>query len=100
MIKDFLLALPKDTVIIEGEAPGADTIAREEADKIGLVVEKYRAKWNLYGRGAGIIRNTEMRKVGKPDKVVAFHNDIGSSKGTKNMIKQSKAAGITCNINK
>ena len=31
---------------------------------------------------------------GKPDLILAFHNDIENSVGTKNMVKQSKKRGI------
>ena len=82
-----------DTVI-EGEAKGADSIARDEAEKAGLLVDPYPASWNLYGRAAGAIRNTKMLKEGKPDLVVAFNTNIKNSKGTKNMIEQAKKAGI------
>ncbi len=61
-------------------------------------VEKYPAKWNLYGKGAGHIRNKEMIDKGKPDKVVAFHSDISKSKGTRNMINQAKKLGIPTEI--
>ncbi len=98
LIRNFLLTLSKDTIIIEGEANGADKIAREEAEKIGMKVERYPAEWEKYGRAAGPIRNTEMRVKGKPDKVVAFHNDIFKSKGTKNMIEQAKKFGILTEI--
>ena len=98
LIRNFLLTLSKDTIIIEGEANGADKIAREEAEKLGMNVERYPAEWDKYGRAAGPIRNTEMREKGKPDKVVAFHNDISKSKGTKNMIEQAKKFGISTEI--
>ena len=93
-IKNYLLTLPKDTVIIEGEAPGADTIAREEAEKLGMEVIPFEAKRKRYGRGAGPIRNQKMLDEGKPDEVVAFHPDINNSKGTLNMIKKARKAGI------
>jgi len=89
-IKKYLKSLPTGTIIIEGEAPGADTIAREEAEKLGLEVLKYEAKWARYGRGAGPIRNLQMITEGKPNLVVAFHNNIERSRGTKNMLKQAE----------
>lgn len=98
MIKDFLLTLSKDAVIIEGECRGADRIAREEAEKLGMEVIPFEAKWERYGRGAGHIRNQKMLDEGKPDKVVAFHNDITSSKGTKDMIRRAKEADIPTEI--
>jgi len=82
------------TTLIEGEAKGADSIARDEARRIGLEVEPYPAQWDKYGRSAGPIRNRAMLTEGKPDLVVAFHTDIEKSKGTKNMLEISEKAGV------
>ena len=45
-------------------------------------------------RAAGPIRNQRMLVEGKPDLVIAFHDDLESSRGTKDMIKRSLKAGI------
>ena len=39
-----------------------------------------------------------MLEEGKPDKVLAFHEDIESSKGTKHMVKISQEAGIPVEV--
>lgn len=84
-------------VIIEGEAKGADTLAREWAELRGIPVIKFPADWNKYGRAAGPIRNKQMLDDGKPDLVIAFPNGkLDDTKGTKNMVKQARAAGIAC----
>jgi hypothetical protein len=88
----------KPDVVIEGEAPGADTMARLEAEKRGIEVEQYPAMWNRYGRAAGPVRNAQMLKEGKPDLVIAFHNDLSKSKGTKNMVAQTQKAGIQVKV--
>jgi hypothetical protein len=75
--------------LIEGEARGADTLSRIEGAKLGFTILKFPANWDKYPKAAGPIRNTEMLKVGKPELVLAFHNDIKNSKGTKNMIDQA-----------
>ena len=94
-IKKFLSAYPSDTILIEGEAKGADKLSRAAAVSLGwLNIEEYPAQWNIYGRGAGPIRNKKMLTEGKPDLIVWFHNDIENSKGTKNMITVAKKAGI------
>ncbi len=93
-IKRFLSQYPPSTVVIEGEARGADKLARSAAGQLGLFVEQYPALWSQYGRAAGPIRNQQMLKEGKPDLVVWFHDDIENSKGTKNMIKIARKAGI------
>lgn len=82
------------SLIIEGGAKGADTIASQVGEELGIPVKEFAAYWVKYGRAAGPIRNTKMLKKGKPELVVAFHNDIENSKGTKNMLMQAKEAGI------
>jgi hypothetical protein len=80
-------------VIIEGEAPSADSLAREVGEEMNIAVEKYPANWEKFGRAAGPIRNSQMLKEGKPDVVVGFHYNINESKGTKNMLAQAKQKG-------
>jgi len=80
--------------LIEGEARGADTLAREEAELLGLTVLKFPANWQRFHKAAGAIRNKQMLVEGKPDLVLAFHSDIEHSKGTKLMIELAKKAGI------
>jgi len=84
--------------IIQGGARGADTMAFYFARDRGLLCETYRAEWTLYGRAAGAIRNAEMLKDGKPDLVVAFHNDLENSKGTKNMVSIARKAGVPVRV--
>jgi hypothetical protein len=85
---------PQETTLIHGAAPGADSIAAELAVKLGWVkIEAYPAQWADYGRAAGPIRNKAMVKSGL-DLVLAFHPNLAASRGTKNMVKQSEAAGV------
>lgn len=97
-IDAFIKTLPKDTVIIEGECRGADIQSRISAIKHGLEVERYPAKWSKYGMGAGIIRNRQMLDMGKPNLVVAFHENLNKSKGTLNMITQAMGEGIEVKV--
>ncbi len=82
--------------IIEGEARGADTLARQYAEKYGIDVCPFPALWDKHGRAAGPIRNTQMLREGKPDLVVAFL--AKDSRGTQNMIDQAMKAGIDVRI--
>lgn len=94
MIRRELEKLPKNTLIIHGAARGADSIADKVARELGFKKPiKYPADWTKYGKGAGPIRNREMLKE-DPDLVLAFHNSIENSKGTKDMIEISKERGI------
>ena len=82
-----------DLVIIQGNAPGADTIAaRYAALELGIKQEAYRADWHKHGKAAGPIRNQQMLDEGKPQGVVAFQ--LHNSRGTEDMIRRAKAIGL------
>lgn len=95
--QEFILEAIKKVspeLVIEGGAPGADTLARIAASRLKIPVVEFKAEWNTYGRAAGPIRNIKMLVEGKPDLVVAFHDDIKNSKGTKHMLEEAKKRGI------
>lgn len=98
LIRRFLKTL-KPIFVIEGEAKGADTIARQEAEAIGIQVMKFHADWNRYGKAAGMVRNAQMISKGNPNMVIAFHRSLMDSKGTKDMVEKSiKAKILTLHI--
>lgn len=82
-------------VIIEGEAKGADTMAREWAEDKGVNVDAYPANWGEFGKAAGPIRNKQMLEEGQPKLVIAFYDGHREdSRGTANMVAQAKAASV------
>jgi hypothetical protein len=89
LIDEVISLIPKDKydTIIHGDAKGADSLADIIGRVYGFTVIKYPADWNNHGRSAGPIRNNKMLKEGKPDLVIAFHNDLQHSKGTKHMVE-------------
>jgi hypothetical protein len=97
-IENFIRSLPPDTVIIHGNARGADKIAERKAKEHGLTVKGYSADWNRYGKAAGPIRNERMLLEGRPDRVVAFHNDLSKSRGTADMLRQAEKRGVAFEI--
>jgi hypothetical protein len=98
VIEDRLRQLPPNTIIIEGGCRGADLSAREVALDIGLEVVEFPAAWKKYGpKAAGPIRNIKMLKT-KPDLVIAFHDDLGKSKGTKHMVLEARKRKIEVEI--
>jgi hypothetical protein len=98
MIGRVMKALPVEgTTLIEGEARGADTAARDWGFYLGWTVERYAADWDKYGKSAGPIRNRQMLDA-RPDIVFAFHDDIENSRGTKNMVEQATKAGIPVGV--
>jgi len=88
------LNLKPGDVVIEGEARGADLMARGWAEDHDISVEDYPADWKKYGRRAGSVRNKQMLVEGKPDLVIAFFAGPEKSPGTSNMVRQSREAGI------
>lgn len=82
------------TAVIEGEARGADKMARGWAASRNIAVAAFPADWNRYKLAAGPIRNRQMLIEGKPELIVAFHDDLPHSKGTRNMITQAMKAGL------
>ncbi len=93
IIENELKKFPLNTTVIHGEASGADLLGAFVADKLGMEVIPYPAKWHIYKRGAGPVRNQQMLDEGKPDLILAFHDNIKDSKGTKNMINKGIRAG-------
>jgi ABC-type Fe3+-hydroxamate transport system substrate-binding protein len=81
-------------VVIEGEADGADSLAKDAAEYFGIPVVKFPANWQTYGKAAGPIRNLQMIEEGKPDLVIAFHDDVEHSRGTRNMVDQALKKGL------
>lgn len=72
------------TLIISGGAKGADSLAERYASEFSIPTVIYKADWALYGRGAGVIRNTEI--IQNAEVVIAFWD--GVSKGTLDSIKK------------
>jgi YspA, cpYpsA-related SLOG family len=91
---DNLRASVQINSIVEGGAPGADKLARQHAIKVGIFVIEVLPDWRTYGKAAGNIRNQKMLDDYRPDMVLAFHDDIGNSKGTADMMDRAEKAGI------
>lgn len=87
------LAAPEQITLIHGKARGADTIAGEIGAGLDFNVVAVPADWEQYGRAAGPIRNREMLAM-EPDLVIAFHDDLENSKGTRNCVEQAEKLGI------
>ena len=92
-IRKMLAALPQDAIIVHGACQGADAIADVIAKELGMKTEPHPAEWERYGRAAGPIRNEEMLHAGAR-MVIAFHNGLMQSKGTKNMVKLARNANV------
>lgn len=97
LIREALKLLSGQDTIIEGGARGADTMAKGVAEELGLNVEVFKAEWKKYGRAAGPIRNRQMLDE-KPDRVLAFHDNLEESKGTKDTVTEARRRGIPVSV--
>lgn len=79
----------RELFIIEGGASGADHEARLWAARIGVHYATVNALWAHYGNSAGPLRNTAMLNL-QPRLGI----ECTGGRGTANMRKQLKAAGI------
>lgn len=88
----------EDIEIVEGGARGTDSLAKSYAKERGYRYREFAADWNVNGRAAGPIRNSEMVKYlsGKNCKGVFFWD--GVSKGTGDCLKKARKAGIECEV--
>lgn len=105
LVRREIRKLPKDTIVVHGGASGADTYADFAARDMGLVVRQYLAKWDQHGKAAGPIRNKQMIDEEHPDKegvpidrCIAFAPDRNMTKGTRDMVRRSLAAGIPATL--
>lgn len=75
-------------ILRTGDAIGADIIADACAQVLGWPEpERYPAEWKRYGPSAGPKRNQLMVDLEpKADLAIGFHDDLGKSKGTKDML--------------
>ena len=96
VIRGRLAKLPSGTEIIEGGADGADEMARNAADTLGLDVIEYPANWARHGKRAGILRNIKMLDREQPDLVIAFQ--LKRSRGTQHTIDEARKRGIEVEV--
>lgn len=111
-IEDRLFDISLETenlkcTIVHGKAKGADRIADQVANRLGLLTEPHPAMWTVHGddcscypgkeicNAAGPRRNRLMASIGA-DLCIAFWD--GKSTGTKDMIDVARAAGIPVEI--
>lgn len=86
---DSIHAKRNITLLIEGGATGADSLARAWGRSRGVHVATIHALWETSGRGAGPQRNAAMLSL-SPDGVLTFPG----GRGTANMVQQAKDAGV------
>ena len=96
-IMERLKKLPPLSLVVEGGCDGADLMARRIALRLGHDVIEYPANWEGRNKAAGPYRNRRMLSL-PPDLVIAFHDDLENSKGTKDCVNEAKKRGIPVEV--
>lgn len=90
-LKTAMDMLPnKPSVVIHGNARGADALADRWALESGVFVLRMPALWDAQGKSAGIRRNAAMISLAFPEYCVAFPG----GRGTAGMVELRRKAGI------
>jgi len=82
--------------LVCGGAMGVDWWAMKWALRNEVTLHVVPARWKLYGKGAGPIRNTIMLADYRPKRVIGFWD--GKSRGTQHMLKTALSAGVKITI--
>ena len=77
-------------VLVHGGARGADMLAAHIGRSMGLEIEAHPARWDVFGRAAGPVRNKEMVELGA-DLMLAF--PVGESRGTRGCMELAREKG-------
>lgn len=97
---------PSDITLCHGNCRGADVQAGHIAEQLGMTVVPFQAHWQhtpncppkckeVIGRAAGVIRNQKMLDDNSDITLaLVFHSNLEESKGTADMVRRLKKAGI------
>jgi len=83
-----------DSIVSGGAPKGADSMAELYAKEEYIEIKIFKADWDKYHEGAGMIRNGYI--VDESDFVIAFWD--GTSRGTKDTITKCKNLNKQCII--
>lgn len=99
-IRRELAKLPLGVIVVHGDAPGADALAGQVAQELGIVVEamnKNEQDYAKYKRGAWKALNERMIASGA-ELVLVFHPDINASHGSKHLVTLARAASVEVQV--
>ena len=80
--------------IVSGGAKGADSLAERFSKEFQIKTVIYRPDWNLYGKRAGILRNSDI--VEHSTHMIAFPSRNG--KGTQDSIRKAREKQIPVKV--
>ncbi len=78
--------------IVSGGARGADRIAEEIAEDLGLIRYIYHADWAKYGKRAGMLRNSDIAETADMGLAI-IDKPLEESRGTHDTYKKMLALG-------
>lgn len=81
-------------ILMHGDCVGVDREAAKIAEARGWDVVAYPADWDRHGRSAGPLRNQRMIDDGRPQYWIAFHTDPDLGRGTRDMVRRLRLAGV------
>lgn len=84
VLEEYLETIAGPVELVSGGARGADSLAEQYASEHHIPINIIYARWNLHGKEAGFLRNTEL--VNESDDCIAFWD--GQSNGTRDTIKK------------
>ena len=93
ILKQAMEGFEKPTVVLSGNARGADQLGERWARENNIRIERYIPNWHL-GRGAGFARNIQMAQ--NAERLIAFWD--GNSRGTKHMIDTARAYDLIVEV--
>jgi hypothetical protein len=97
VLLDAIAAAPWTiTEVVSGTARGVDALGERYARENQLPLHRFAAQWDLYGKAAGPIRNSEM--VRSAQALIALWD--GRSRGTRNMIETARRSGLKVYVHK
>lgn len=98
VIRQKLMSINSISLLVHGACRGADLLAADVAQELNIPAKAYPAQWDIYGLSAGPRRNQQMLDYEKPELVIAFHENINSSKGTKDMVNRASKVGVRVEV--
>ncbi len=93
------IAKDDDIIVIHGCSTGVDSQASRWAAANRVVEWRFPARWSVFGKAAGPVRNQQMLDYGQPDLVLALAKPtLATSRGTANMVSIARKAGIETRV--
>jgi hypothetical protein len=97
-IGEVLDALPWNSQVAHGDCKGVDKFCDAYVTKyMGFPLFRFPYVKGA-GKAGGPIRNRKMLQEFQPHLVIAFHHDPNLGRGTKDMVKQARKAGVQVKV--